>query len=263
MVSGCRKVVDVKAPLSVCIICKNEALTIERCLQSVLWADEIVVLDSGSTDDTVALAKKYTPAVYFNEWPGFGLQRQKAASLAKHDWILTLDCDEVIPEKLRKEIGQHFSQNKPLKHQVFRLNRLTQFCGRFIKYSGWSPDRIVRIYNKQHTNYNSLLVHEFVSEQECEVIDLTAKFHHFNVDSWQQYTATLDRYAQDWALDRSLKNKKVNYLSASSRALFAFIRHYFLKMGFLDGKAGFLIAWGQVAYTFKKYQFLIQKNKQK
>jgi len=247
--------------LSVCIICKNEDEVIDKCLQSVSWADEIVLVDSGSTDKTLEIAKKYTDKIFFNKWPGFGPQRQKAEELATHEWIFAIDCDEIVPTELKNEIQSLLSSNSMNKNTVYYINRLTKLFGKFIRFGEMHPDRIGRIYNKTHTGYDDILVHEKVKVKNCKIIHLKNKLLHYYKSTHEDYQKKLYRYAQDSANDKFIKGKKSNYLSAVFRAINAFVKHYIFKLGFLDGVQGFKIAWYRVVYTFNKYDLLIKKYK--
>ena len=244
--------------LSVCIICKNEKDKIERCLESVKWADEIIVLDSGSTDETRAIANKYTDKVFVrDDWQGFGEQRRRAEALATNDWIFAIDCDEVVSERLKEEIITTLA--KCNEKNILKLNRLTYFCGQFIRHSGWHPDRIARIYNKKITGYNQNLVHESIVMLDCKPIELKENILHFQYEDIFGYMNKRNHYAHIGAEQIVKKGKKSSLLKASSSAFFAFIRHYFLRRGFLDGKAGFVIAVIQSQYSFNKYLFAYYK----
>ncbi|SFT38853.1 (heptosyl)LPS beta-1,4-glucosyltransferase [Pseudoalteromonas sp. DSM 26666] len=244
--------------LSVCIICKNEKDKIERCLESVKWADEIIVLDSGSTDETRAIANKYTDKVFVrDDWQGFGEQRRRAEALATNDWIFAIDCDEVVSERLKEEIITTLA--KCNERNILKLNRLTYFCGQFIRHSGWYPDRIARIYNKKITGYNQNLVHESVVMLDCKPIELKENILHFQHEDIFGYMNKRNHYAHIGAEQMVNKGKKPSLLKASSSAFFSFIRHYFLRRGFLDGKAGFVIAVIQSQYSFNKYLFAYYK----
>ena len=235
--------------ISVCIISLNEEACLKTCLESVKWADEIVIVDSGSTDNTKTIASEYTDKFFHNPWPGFGEQRQKAEKLASNDWILAIDCDEALSPELVQSL-----QNEELsKNTVYSFNRLTRFQGRWIKHSGWHPDWIARLYNRTHTSFNQSKVHEKVITTDCRKHKLSGLLYHYNEDSWNQYKSQLKKYASISANEKKLKNKKSNPLSRASRSIFAFLRHYVFKLGFLDGHPGWLIAWAQVRYTWDKY----------
>ncbi len=241
--------------LSVCIICKNEQSRIEACLSSVIWADEIVLLDSGSTDKTLEIAEKYTDKIFSNpDWPGFGIQKSRAVDLASHDWVLSIDCDEIVTEALRDEIL--YQLERITSDQVIVLNRLTHFCGQFVYHSGWHPDPIVRLFNKQNYNFNQNLVHESVDCGNAPRIQLKNKLEHYTFEGLDKYLAKRNGYAKIWADERFKKGKTASSLKALSSAAFAFIRHYILRLGFLDGRVGLLISVIQMQYSFNKYMML-------
>ena len=248
--------------LSVCIICKNEQSRIEACLSSVSWADEIVLLDSGSNDKTLELAAKYTDKIHTNiDWQGFGLQKSRAAELASHDWVLSIDCDEIVTDSLKIEILAQLEKVTP--DQVIVLNRLTHFCGQFVYHSGWHPDPIVRIYNKTKYGFNHNLVHESVKCDNAPRVQLKSKLEHYTFEGLDKYLAKRNGYAKIWAQERFKKGKSASSLKALSSAAFAFIRHYILRLGFLDGRVGLLISVIQMQYSFNKYMMLALLGSQK
>lgn len=246
--------------ISVAIICKNEAPRIRRCLESVCWVDEIIIIDSGSTDETLAIAREFTDKIFENhDWQGFGNQRRIAEDKASNDWILSIDSDEVLTPELQQEIVS--SIDNALADEVFRFNRMTYFCGKFIKHSGWYPDRIVRLYNKNKYRYNNLFVHESVDCKGSKVKDLKGLLYHFTTDNLEQYVDKRNNYAKAWAKRQFEKGKRGSILQIIIHPLFAFIRHYILRLGVLDGYHGFLISIIQMQYTFNKYNFLLFKEK--
>jgi len=242
----------VSKKLSICIICKNEADKIETCLKSVAWADEIVVLDSGSTDNTLGIARRYTDKIFVrNDWAGFGEQRRRAEDLATNDWVFAIDCDEIVTEQLKDAIVNQLDD--ATDEDVLYLNRLTHFCGQFIRHSGWYPDRIARIYNKTQYRYNHKLVHESVVAKGANQVHLIGDLEHYQYDDLFQYINKRNGYAKLGSQDKRQHGKRTSLLKASTSALFAFFRHYILKRGFLDGRIGFIIAIIQMQYTFNKY----------
>lgn len=248
--------------LSVCVICKDEEKNIQACLESVIWADEIILLDSGSTDATLAIASRYTKNIHSREdWEGFGIQRRRAEDLATNDWIFALDSDEVVSDELRDEIQNSLLTSSP--DNVYILNRLTNFCGKFIYHSGWYPDPIARIYNKNNFRYNSKLVHESLDCQDAKKIRLRADLLHYTFSDLNSYLIKRNKYAFEWAKERHESGKTANTIKALSSSCFAFFRHYVLRKGFLDGRTGLLISVIQMQYTFNKYMLLIHMNDQK
>ena len=245
--------------ISVIIICKNEEQRIRPCLESVKWADEIVVVDSGSTDGTLDIVKEYTGSVYINEeWPGFGPQKRLAESKASNDWVLAIDSDEVVSKELRDEILEMIAGAD--EKTVFRINRLTNFCNKFIKHSGWHPDRIVRLYNKKHYHYNDAYVHETVDCKNAKRIDLKGLLLHSTFQSLEEYMDKRNGYAKAWAEAQFKKGRKTNVIEILTRSFFAFVRHYIIRLGVLDGYHGLLISVIQMQYTFNKYNYLKFKN---
>jgi len=246
--------------ISVIIICKNEEKNIRPCLDSVKWANEIVLVDSGSTDNTLSIAKEYTDKIFVNtDWQGFGPQKRLAESHASNEWILAIDCDEIISEELRDEIIKTIKSAD--EKEVFRLNRLTHFCGKYIKHSGWYPDRIVRLYNRKHYHYNDAFVHENVDCKDAKATNLKGAFFHYTSDELEAYINKRNSYAQAWAENQYKKGRRTNFFSIILHTLFSFARHYIFRLGFLDGYHGFMIAVIQMQYTFNKYNFLMFKNK--
>ncbi len=248
--------------ISVCIICKNEEKNIERCLKSVDWADEIIIVDSGSCDATLEIAQKYTDKIFIrSDWPGFGKQKQRAEKLASHDWILAIDCDEEVTPELHHEILDALKNAD--EKTVFMVNRLTNLCGQFIYHSGWHPDYINRLYNRKYFGYNDKPVHESISCKGAHNVKLKHKLLHYQYDDLYLYISKRNSYAEAGACDKFLKNKKTSLSQAVLSALVAFMRHYFLRAGFLDGKLGFVISVIQMQYTFNKYLFLKYKKSNK
>ncbi|MFK5891950.1 MAG: glycosyltransferase family 2 protein [Pseudomonadota bacterium] len=248
-----------KSKLSVAIICKNEESKIRRCLESVAWVDEIVVVDSGSTDKTLEIVAEYTDKIHITkEWPGFGLQKKFAVEKTNNDWVLALDSDEVVSDELKKEIINCLAVAD--EKSVYRVNRLTHFCGKYIYHSGWHPDKIVRLFNKKYYTYNDKFVHETVDCKGAKKNDLKGKLFHYTFESLEEYMDKRNGYAKAWADSHFFKDHKVSVFGIISHTLFSFVRHYVIRLGFLDGYHGFLISVIQMEYTFNKYNFLRFKN---
>ncbi|MBX2809049.1 MAG: glycosyltransferase family 2 protein [Cellvibrionaceae bacterium] len=227
--------------LAAVLIVKNEAATLAACLDRLHWVDEIIVLDSGSTDDTLAIAKNYTDKVFVCEdWQGFGKQRQRAQAYAACDWVLAIDADEQLSDQLIASIQRAVTCNN--QHCVYRLNRKNWAFGKFIRHSGWSPDWLVRLYPRQQTTYSDALVHEQVVVTDAlrtEVLD--GDLYHYTYQNLYDYNKKVIEYLKAWADDREGK-KKSSLSKALLHGLAAFIRMYFIKKGFLDGRHGFILA---------------------
>ncbi|MGF1698044.1 glycosyltransferase family 2 protein [Vibrio lamellibrachiae] len=234
------------------IITKNEQSSLRQCLESLRWVDEIIIVDSGSTDATESIAREFTEHFYVNaDWPGFGKQKQLAQSYAKSDWILAVDADERIDEILRDNILDMLQS--PPENTMFDLNELTWVFGRFLKHSGWYY-RHVRLYPNRLTTYNDNLVHESVIiPKDCKIAELDGDILHYSYQNINHYLVKSAGYAKAWADQRQAKGKKATLSQGFIHALGCFLKMYVLKRGFLDGKQGFLIAVLSAHSTFVKY----------
>ena len=239
--------------LAVALIVKNEAKHLQACLETVQgWVDEIVILDSGSTDETESMARQFTDKFFVNaEWPGFGKQRQLAQQYVTADYVLWLDADERVTPELKEDILAAVKANKP--NVAYKINRLSSAFGKLIKHSGWSPDWVVRLYKATDMQYNNSLVHESVSvPKHIQITSLNGRLLHFTYDALQQYNAKNVMYIQSWVDQREGK-KKGSLSGAFVHGFFCFIRMYILKRGFLDGRHGLLLATLSASVTFNRY----------
>jgi glycosyltransferase involved in cell wall biosynthesis len=228
--------------LSVVIITKNAEKHIKNAIQSALFADEILVLDSGSTDRTRDIAKGLGAIVEHQEWLGFGRQKNKVVELASNDWVFVLDADEQITEQLKDEIIE------TLKNPIsdgFQISRLNNFFGKDIKTCGLYPDYTIRLFNRKKGAFNDLPVHESAQIQG-KVSKLKNHMTHMAYESIDEFIAKQNKYS-------SLNPKKRNLFKALLSPLWTFFKLYFIKRGFLDGKHGFIIAVLYSQYTFWKY----------
>ncbi|MEX3175344.1 glycosyltransferase family 2 protein [Serratia quinivorans] len=241
--------------LSVVIIAKNEAGLLPDCLQSVAWADEIIMLDSGSQDASVAVAESLGAKVFTHlDWQGFGKQRQLAQSYASHDYILMIDADERVTPELRQSIEQTLTA--PDDNQVYSCARRNLFLGRFMRHSGWYPDRVNRLYANQRYRYNDNLVHESLNTNGAKVVPLNGDLLHLTCRDFFAFQRKQLRYAEEWANQRHQAGKRCGYLSILTHTLGAFCKTWLLRAGFLDGKQGLLLAVVNAQYTFNKYAAL-------
>ncbi len=227
--------------LSVIIITFNSEKIIEDAVKSALFADEILILDSGSNDKTVEIAGNLGARVEYQKWLGFGRQKQKAVELAENDWVFVLDSDERITEALQKEINAVLQKPSFVGYTVPRLNN---FFGKFIRHGGFYPDRSVRLFNRQHAKFTEDIVHEKVVVNN-KMGHLKQTMIHFAYDTVEEFIAKQNRY--------STLGAKRNRLKAIVSPLWTFVRIYLLKLGFLDGWHGFIIAKLYSQYAFWKY----------
>ncbi|MDQ9129225.1 glycosyltransferase family 2 protein [Serratia fonticola] len=241
--------------LSVVMIAKNEAELLSECLQSVAWADEIIVLDSGSSDGSVALAESLGAKVFTHtDWQGFGKQRQKAQSYATQDYVLMIDADERVTPELRHAIEQVLANADD--NVVYSLGRRNLFLGRFMRHSGWYPDRVNRLYANQRYRYNDDLVHESLNTGGAKVVPLQGDLLHLTCRDFFAFQRKQLHYAEQWAIQRHQAGKRCGYLSILTHTLGAFCKTWLLRAGFLDGKQGLLLAVVNAQYTFNKYAAL-------
>src|SRR5574340_373531 len=219
------------AELSIILITKNEAANIRACLESVAWADEIIVVDSGSTDDTVAICKELGATVHVHDWPGFGVQKNRALGYAAKDWVLSLDADERVTPELRAEIE---SVLETVRSDGYEIPRLSSFCGRFMRHSGWHPDFVLRLFRRDKGRFSDALVHESVQLQGS-IARLRQPLLHYSYRDFEDVLFKLNSYSSAASAMLQRKGKKGSLLQAIGHGLWAFIRTYFLRAGFLDG----------------------------
>ncbi|KAA1194800.1 glycosyltransferase family 2 protein [Photorhabdus heterorhabditis] len=247
--------------LSVVMITKNSADLITDCLASVSWADEIIVLDSGSSDDTCQIAQTMGAKIFSNtEWPGFGRQRQLAQQYASGDYIFMIDTDERVTPELRASIEQvltHADNNK-----VYSCARRNLFLGRFMKHSGWYPDRVLRLYARDRYQYNDNQVHESLETHKAPVVILKGDLLHLTCRDLMEFQGKQLNYAKAWAKQRHGQGKLCSYFSIFSHTFGAFFKTWLLRAGFLDGKQGLILAIVNAQYTFNKYVALWEKRQQ-
>jgi glycosyltransferase involved in cell wall biosynthesis len=238
------------ASLSVIIITKNEAHDLRKCLESVAWSDEIIVLDSGSSDDTMRIAREFTPNVHSSvDWQGFGIQKNRALAYASKDWVLSLDADERVSSLLKSEILQVL--NSP-QSDIYYMPRLSSFCGRFMHHSGWRPDYVARLFKRGSAQFSNHLVHESLSFTKPAVY-LTQSLLHLSYQNLDEVLNKMQRYAMLGAAELHSKNKSSSLLGAIGRGLWAFIRTYIIRLGFLDGAHGLMLAINNAETTYYKY----------
>jgi len=225
------------------LIVKNEAKHLAACLETVRgWVDGILVYDSGSTDSTREIAESFGARfVVDTDWQGFGRHRQKAQEQVTTEWCLWLDADERITPELKASIQAALA--RPEADTVYAFPRLTWAYGRFIRHCGWYPDHCLRLYPTALTRFSGALVHESVEVKAgMKVQPLEGDLLHFSYDTLEHHLAKAAKYASAWAEERARKGKRGSLFQALLHGSFRFLRMYFLRAGFLDGKAGLVLS---------------------
>lgn len=235
--------------LTVVIVAKNEARNITDCIASASFADAVVVLDSGSTDHTAELATKAGARVVRTDWPGYGPQVARGFRLARTAWVLSLDADERISDALRAELLAAIRSND---FDGYRIPRLSEFCGRFIHHAGWRPDHTLRLGRRTLAGFTDHFLHAHMT-LDGRVGELKQSLIHFSYPDMQDVLEKLDRYSSGHARDMLASGQTGGVGKAVLHGGFAFIRTYFLRLGFLDGRHGLMLAVYNAEYTYYKY----------
>lgn len=248
--------------LSVTIITRNEQTTLRRCLQSVAWADEIVVLDSGSSDDTARIARECGAQVHVAaDWPGFGPQKNRALDLATGDWVLSLDADEWVTPELRVEIER--ALGAPGNHAAFRLPRLSSYCGRFMRHSGWWPDYVTRLFRRGAARFSADLVHERLLVEGTTGALRESLMHEAIVDL-EDALEKMNSYSTAGAAMQFERGKTSSLPAAVLHGAWTFFRTYVLRGGFFDGREGFMLAVSNAEGAYYRYlKLLLQAEKRR
>jgi glycosyltransferase involved in cell wall biosynthesis len=236
--------------LSAIVITCNEAENIAECLESLSFADERIVVDSGSADETVAIAKEYTSKVFITEWKGYGATKQWALEKAMGDWVLWLDADERIPASLADEILCALGGESDLSG--FQMPRKAFFLGRWIRHSGWYPGYVIRLFRKTGAQFGEERVHESL-QVKGPVGTLKEPILHYTDRTIHHYFRKLNRYTSLAAEDLWDHGRTVTRAGIFFRPIFMFFKMYIVKTGFLDGIQGFLLAVFSAGYVFVKY----------
>jgi glycosyltransferase involved in cell wall biosynthesis len=236
--------------LSVTVITRNEAADLAAALQSVAWADEIVVVDSESTDDTVAIARQFTDRVVIRPWGGYVAQKNYAASLAAHDWVLSVDADERVTTELAREIQTLLST--PPSQAAFRMPRVTRHLGRWVRTTDWYPDYQIRLYNRRSARWTGRHVHEAVTVDGA-IGRLRGELQHYAYRDIADHLETIDRYTTYAARQMHEDGRRAGFIRLAGHPPLAFLRNYVLKRGFQDGTAGLVISAMNAYYVFLKF----------
>lgn len=243
--------------VSVTVICRDEAHHLEDALRSVAWADEIIVVDSGSTDGTPEIARRFAGTVVVRDWPGYAAQKEYAASLAAHDWVLSIDADERVSAALAAEIRQVLKAEP--REAAFRMPRMTRHFGRWLRTTDAYPDYQVRLYNRRRARWKPLDVHESVTA-DGPVGTLTHDLLHEGDETVEQRKAKLRHYAELSAREMHRRGRRGGPLAMALHPPAAFLRSYVLRRGFMDGMAGLRVSALQAYYVYLKFAFLSRQN---
>lgn len=245
-------------PISVCMLSLNEADRLTKTLAPVDAFAEWLIFDTGSTDNSIQIAKDAGATVVEHPWEGFSKTRIAHFQQASQEWILWIDADELITDSLIKELQELFSAQQ--EHSAYKLNRMIYFEDHWIRHGDWFPDWNVRLFHKDKWHMEERAVHESL-EIEGSVGELHSPLEHYSFRSWQDKEQRSEKYAHLWAEMQATKGKKCTCISPLSRSVWKFIRGYVLKAGFLDGLIGLKIALSNAKETHRKYQLLYrQKN---
>jgi glycosyltransferase involved in cell wall biosynthesis len=247
--------------LSLVVITKNEEASIARCLGSVSFADDIVVVDSCSTDRTVEIARAHgANVVSTTDWPGFGAQKARALDLARGDWVFSLDADEWIEQSFIAAIKQAIAD--PNAPDAYRMPRRSRFCGKIIRHGSWSSDRVVRLFRRGRARFSDDLVHEgLIVDGPIKRLDI--RIEHDSITSLADAEDKIERYSIAAAQQLAARGARGSALKASLRGWAAFLKSYVFRAGFLDGAAGFGVAEYNRRYTDAKWRRLAQYSQGK
>ena len=244
-------------PISAVIIAHNEADSIARVLRSLACADELLVVDSGSTDGTREVAADLGARVLTNPWPGYAAQKNFAAEQARQDWILSLDADEELDAEAQAAVLGWKASNPPPDVAGYRFARRARFLGRWIRHSGWYPDYKLRLFDRRRGRWQGGYVHEAV-EVAGAIETLPGEILHYTCDSLEEFSERIERYAELSAREMLEHSRNPSALLRLVAPPGRFLRAYFLRLGFLDGPEGFLIARMEARYARKKFSKLAE-----
>lgn len=239
-----------RARLAVAIIARNEERNLPACLASVAFADEIVLVDHASTDRTVQIAlERGARVIETADWPGFGAQKNRALDACTGEWILSLDADERVTPALRGAIERALAQPR---FEVYEMPRLSTYCGRFMRHGGWHPDYVRRLFRRGAARFSDATVHEsLVTDRPVGRLD--EPIVHYSFRTMDEVIAKMNRYSSDSAEALAARGEAPGLASAIVHGLAAFLRTYVFKLGFLDGRRGFLLAVSNAEGSYYRY----------
>ncbi len=242
---------DGKTRISAVVRTFNEESNIRECLESLSWADELIVVDSCSTDRTAAIAKEFTDRVIIQPWLGHIGQSQFTTDQAANTWVLHVDADERVTSELRDEIRALDLANTP--YDAFDMPRRHWFMRRWINHSGWYPDRNIRLYRKDHCRWGGYAPHDKVQVQPGRLASLKGDLHHYIYRDMAHFAATKNSYANLTALDHNRTGRRATILHFTVRPFYTFFDRYLIRLGILDGLPGFVISIMEAYCVFLKY----------
>lgn len=246
--------------ISVVIVCKNEEDQIGRCLQSLKdLTDDVVVLDNGSTDNTKNIVRNTGARLIEDTWEGFGKTKNKATRLAKYDWVLNLDADELIDTELKDSL---LNLQLNSSNEVFEI-KFKNFLGdKYLRFGEWGGDRHIRLFNRTYVNWNEAIVHEGLSlAPGAKIVRMDGSVLHYTAKDVAELANKMSRYALLNAAKYAAEGRRSSWINMYFGPFFSFVKYYIFKLGFADGVAGFVCARMSSYYTFIKYARLLELNK--
>jgi len=242
--------------LSVTIITKNEEKNIRRCLESVKWADEIVVIDSGSTDGTIEICREFGCKIIESSWLGFGKTKQFAVDSAGYNWILSVDADEEVTPQLKTKIQSVLQ--KP-QANGYRIKRQSFYLNRWILHCGWNQDYPLRLFNRQKGGFNNKPVHEYVVIKG-KISKINEILKHYTYPNLTSYITKMENYSNLSAQEAFINHKKATLSKAIIHGILKFFKMYFLNAGFLDGETGLILSINSAFSVYYKYLKIWEKS---
>jgi len=252
-----------RPPVTVTIITLNEERNLPRAIESVRWAEEILVVDSGSTDKTTELARSLGARVIPHEWPGYGRQKNFAQAQSRHDWVLSIDADEEVTPDLARQIQSALGDVGEGRSQAkgFYFPRKTFYLGRWIRHGGWYPNHLVRLADRRNAQWTEPAVHESL-RVEGEIQGLSADLHHYTFSGIQDQIMTNLNFSRLGYFDLLKKGQGPSWMRLMAKPAGKFFETYFIKRGFMDGLPGFIISVNAAHSMFLKYAYLFEARLQ-
>lgn len=240
------------------MITQNEGENIRRSLESVKWADEIVVADSGSTDNTLDICQEFNCKIIHTKWLGFGKTKQVAVENCSNEWILVLDADEVVTRPLKLSIERILESPD---YDGYRVKRNSFYLGKMIKHCGWDKDYTLRLFNKNKGKFNNKVVHESVQINSGKIGVIKDPMLHYTYPDINSHIQKMNRYSELGAIHKSSAGQSSSIAKACIRGIIKFIKMFILQLGFLDGKEGFVLSFNSAFGVYLKYLYVWEKKR--